>query len=55
MVEAKFLVYDLLFKIQNPSTNNDERRKSEDTLRSLSQFTVQHVRDLCEIIASPEL
>jgi hypothetical protein len=55
MVEAKFLVYDLLFKIQNPHTSNEDRRKAEDSLKSLSQFTVQHVKDLCEIIESPEL
>lgn len=51
MVDAKILVYDLLVKIHAPETPTNDRRKAEDSLKSLSQFTVQHVRDLCDIIA----
>jgi hypothetical protein len=35
MVEAKFLIHDLLAKIQDPKTKTEERRKAEDQLRSL--------------------
>lgn len=55
MVDAKVLVHDLLVKIHAAETSQADRRKAEDSLKSLSQFTVQHVRDLCEIIASPEI
>jgi hypothetical protein len=34
-MEAKFLVHDLLFKIQNPATPNKDRRAAEGQLESL--------------------
>lgn len=55
MVDARVLVHDLLVKIHGAETPQAERRKAEDSLKSLSQFTVQHVRDLCDIIASSEI
>jgi hypothetical protein len=55
MADAKVLVQDLFQKIYSPDTPSDERKKAEDSLKSLSQFTVQHMRDLCQMIASPDL
>jgi hypothetical protein len=40
MVEASLLIHDLLIKIHSPDTPTAERRKAEDSLKSLSQFTV---------------
>lgn len=53
MVDAKVLVHDLLLKMQAQDTTASDRRKAEDSLKSLSQFTVQHCRDLCDIISDP--
>ncbi len=55
MVDAKVLVQDLLAKVYSPETTKDERKKAEESLKSLSQFMVQHMQDLCDLIAVPNL
>lgn len=55
MVDAKFLIHDLLVQIHEPKISNSDRKKVEDQLRSLEQFKVQHTRDLCDIVATQDL
>ena len=55
MVEAKFLVHDLLIKIQTPNTESKQRRAAEKKLSSLAQQPIDLLKDLASIILEPNI
>jgi hypothetical protein len=55
MVDSKQIIYQILSQIQSPKTPDNIRKESEAQLRSLSQFLVQHAREIAEVASSPEL
>lgn len=49
------LIYEILRQIQSPKTPDNVRKEAEAQLTSLSQYIVQHAREVAEVASSPEL
>lgn len=45
-IESRHVIYNILQSIQSPKTSDKDRKEAEAQLKSLSQFFVQHAREV---------